>query len=197
MKQNKSSYDLVKSDGYWRYIARPIYKDVYKVSLPRLALYTESEMDVYGITRYSDTKKEIKTDRLTMVPVAMTIYELAQLAANGYPINIANDDEALKVYKEIEEYLVACVDVRFYREISAGNFYNPEGALETLDAFASDIFEANKRLISRHNSLGASQYFAGPVNRQVKDVNLDEVYRNKIVQKTADEIGLSSLLGDI
>lgn len=120
-----------------------IFKKLYRVRVPTLATYTESELEVLGIPVDIDADGKEHDGSMEMRVVEMSIARLLEIYENGFPIRVINNNDVHEIYHVIQEHIGAFNN--FVRRSPNQARIVPYEDLERLDNFANEIFGNNKR----------------------------------------------------
>jgi hypothetical protein len=76
-----------------------------RVKVPRIALYTEEEIKLLGVPTSQINDNIDKNDLTRLDTVMLSVYELLDIADNGFGINILNPEMIPKIVELLDEAL--------------------------------------------------------------------------------------------
>jgi hypothetical protein len=122
---------------------RKINNETYIVKVPIVAAMSEYDMEYVGLitNETKDGSTTVNANEFTVV--GKTIYEMAMIHSNGFPIYLVNPDDKRFIYDILDAYVHNANQRSAY---SPNVVYNTskEEDLIMLDRFASEIYDIHK-----------------------------------------------------
>jgi hypothetical protein len=134
-----------------------IYNKMYTVRVPAIATYDEFDLEVLGIpletTGLDDGNRPIEISNQDTIVVGLPIIKLAEVAKNGYGIDLVNFRDITPLYKALDIYI---------RERAVSNTHSmntivkKDADIDLLDNLANSIVSLNpeRYLLDRQTKIG-------------------------------------------
>lgn len=129
-------------------------KTIFKVRVPRRATYSYAELEVVGLVQKFDkygqpvTKKTISDTEEDLCESMLPLSRLLELYSNGTYIALINQDDIMKIYHILNEYIsyYTHTDDRYsLNKIELKDNY----VLEQVEKFLNEVYENNPVSVNR------------------------------------------------
>lgn len=123
-------------------LTRELYGETYIIRTPIIATLTEDDLNSSGVFINDDEGKPSKSNHEEFTIVGKTIFQMAEIHSNGYPIYLINPSDMKIIYKILNDYIHTSNSKSNY---SPNVVYNQEDdvKLMMLDRLAQEMFDIN------------------------------------------------------
>lgn len=120
----------------------------YVAIIPQIANISEYELEEYGYLDSPGIDAAAHLERTT-IRRYMTVNDMMEVRAKGYPVSVPTIEEAVKIYQAISDHLKAWA---FHLEHSINTKSPPTEDLLELDELATELFDRFKGFVIKNHT---------------------------------------------
>ena len=120
---------------------------LFQVLVPKISLYTEDEVRIYGFNYDIVDGKKVRADQYDLCNCMIPAAKILEIYSNGYTIRLVDKNKLNSLYKVLEGYLQYKYNVG---NASIHRVKYDETELRNLDNFINEMFGYNKASIVKN-----------------------------------------------